>query len=239
MKVNLSGEPIRTGILSDYDEIFMGFDRMTDDEIIFTMQNTPYPEFMGGKLKDWFKRRKTRAKAVVAKVKEKFKKMPKWAKVATGVLAAPLALPAAAAVIPTAAAVTSATLPAVLPAATKILPVAASAALARNIAKKAAAKKAAAARQENIAQVRVNREALRKQRMKRMAATNRRMYMNRPVPVATAVRQTAQPEPVFEEQYTETMTKTPAPVQQQPEQKKGGLGGLLALGALGALPFFL
>lgn len=237
MKVSLSGNPIRTGILSDEDEIFMGFDRMTDDEIIFTMQNTPYPEFMGGKLKDWFKRRKTRAKALVQKVKTKFKKMPKWAKVATGVLAAPLALPAAAAVIPTAAAVTSATLPAVLPAATKILPVAASAALARNIARKAAAKKAAAARKENIAKVRVNRAALARQRMRRTQATNRRMMTGRPVPVVTAVKQPTVPAPVYEEQYTEQVTQQPTT--QQPEQKKGGLGGLLALGALGALPFFL
>ncbi len=47
----------------DEEEILLGFDRMTDDEILYTLDNSPYPEYMGGKLKDWFKRRKTRAKA--------------------------------------------------------------------------------------------------------------------------------------------------------------------------------
>lgn len=80
---------------SNQDEILLGFDRMTDEEILYTMDNSPYPEYMGGKLKDWMKKRVTRAKAVLKKVKKKYKTLPKWAKIVTGAALAPVALAAA------------------------------------------------------------------------------------------------------------------------------------------------
>lgn len=228
MKVNLSGEPIATGIY-DTDEILLGFDRMTDDEIIWTMQGTPYPEFMGGKLKDWLKRRKKRAKALVGKIKKKFKKMPKWAKIATGILAAPLALPAAAAAAPIALTTAATALPAVLPAAAT----AGKFALGRKIAMKRIAARKAAQQRQNVATVRTNRAALMRQRRRRMARTGRLLQPGGgPVPIApaTATQAVATAPPV--QQVSEPVTATEEP------KKGGGLGALLALGALG-LPFFL
>ena len=232
MKVNLSGEPIATGIY-DTDEILLGFDRMTDDEIIWTMQGTPYPEFMGGKLKQWLQRRKKRAKAVVQKIKKKFKKMPKWAKIATGILAAPLALPAAAGLTAAAAPLALTTAATALPA---VLPVASTAgkfALARKIAMKRAAAKRAAQQKQNVTTVRASRAGLMAQRRRRMARTGRLLQQGYgPVPIApaTATQAVATSQPV--QQVSEPVTATEEP------KKGGGLGALLALGALG-LPFLL
>lgn len=228
MKVNLSGEPIATGIY-DTDEILLGFDRMTDDEIIWTMQGTPYPEFMGGKLKDWLKRRKKRAKALVGKIKKKFKKMPRWAKIATGILAAPLALPAAAAAAPIALTTAATALPAVLPAAAT----AGKFALARKIAMKRAAAKRAAQQKQNVTTVRASRAGLMAQRRRRMARTGRLLqpgYGPVPIAPATETQAVATSQPV--QQVSEPVTATEEP------KKGGGLGALLALGALG-LPFLL
>lgn len=75
-------------------------EKMSADEIIWIAENHPDPEMMGGRLRDFFKRAKKKAKQVAAKVATRFKKMPKWAKIATGML-----IPGAPAVVATAATV--------------------------------------------------------------------------------------------------------------------------------------
>lgn len=113
-KITFSGEPIRNGF---DDEIIMGFDRMTDGEIMYTLDRSPYPEYMGSKVSEWLQRRKTRAKAFVQKVGAKYKKLPTWAKVLTAPLAVGAALPLAAAAIPAAVGMTAAAAPLALAAA--------------------------------------------------------------------------------------------------------------------------
>ena len=108
-KISLSGEPLRSGFAED--EIMMGFDRMTDSEIMYAMDRSPYPEYMGSKVSEWLQRRKTRAKEFTKKVAAKYKKMPKWAKILTAPLAAAAALPLAAAALPAAIGLTAAAAP--------------------------------------------------------------------------------------------------------------------------------
>lgn len=107
-KISLSGDEIRNGF---DDEFYMGLDRMTDSEIMYTLDRSPYPEYMGSKVSEWLQRRKTRAKAFVQKVGAKYKKLPTWAKVLTAPLAVGAALPLAAAALPAAAMTAGAVLP--------------------------------------------------------------------------------------------------------------------------------
>jgi len=108
-KISLSGEPLRSGFAED--EIMMGFDRMTDSEIMYAMDRSPYPEYMGSKVSEWMQRRKVRAKELTKKIAAKYKKMPKWAKILTAPLAAAAALPLAAAALPAAIGLTAAAAP--------------------------------------------------------------------------------------------------------------------------------
>lgn len=240
MKITLSGEPIDYGVSED--EILMGFDRMTDSEIIYTMENTPYPEFMGGKLKQWLQRRKKRAKAFGQKLKKKFKKLPKWAKIATGIFAAPLALAAG---------------PGAAIAAGKAL-------------KKKRQKKLAAMTPEQRAAFKKKRKrrgiaaasmlvpgagiaaAIRRRRKKRLAKKRARRTVTqvvRPTRATAGITARRMP-PGLAKMPVKKVPIPPAAVAQAeasdeagavavPEKKKGGLGGLLGLGALAALPFLL
>lgn len=266
-KITLSGEPIRNGI--DEDEVLLGFDRMTDSEIMYVADRSPYPEYMGGKVKEWLQRRKKRAKAFVGKVKAKYKKLPKWAKIATGIFAAPAL---AAAAIPAAAALVPATVGAVAPLAAAAAPAApfGIAALARKRAakRKAMLSKMTPQQRADYAKKRKRRlgvaaalvpglgltaltavgaakgvKAIRKRRAARLAA---RRAAARTGGVSTVARPVSRPAPAA--MAPVPMQAVPVPsepdeqgtVQQAPEeQKKGGLGGLLGLGALAALPFLL
>lgn len=267
-KISLSGEPIRMGV--GIDETLLGFDRMTDNEIMYALDRSPYQEYMGGKVQEWLQRRKTRAKAFVGKVKEKYKKLPKWAKVLTAPLAVGAALPLALAAAPAAIGLTAAAAPMALAA----LPAApfAAAALAKKKAdayrRMTPAQKAAEDKKRKrrlgiasalipgfgltaltavgakkgikaIADRRKSRLAQR-QAVRKQVSTVARPKDGEYVPV-TAVRAPAEMEPV-------PMKAVPIPEEQDeqgngaapaPEKKKGGLGAVLGLGALAALPFFL
>lgn len=245
MKVQL-GETmsgvVNLGYVDDLDEeLFMGFDALTDDEIINVMNAHPQPELMGGRLKKWLQRRKKRAKKFVQRVKKRFKKMPKWAKVLTGVALAPAALAATAAVAPVAAA-TAAPL---LPHAGKI----GAGVAIRKIAKRRAARRAAAKRKQHVAIVRAksaqDEQARIQGRMdarRKMALMQRRRrmrgrgyYSRGRLPAGTneaAAYDESATVPAVSPQTTAT---APAPAE---EKKGGGLGVPLALGAL-ALPFIL
>lgn len=274
-KITLSGEPIRNGV--NDDEILMGFDRMTDAEIMYTLDRSPrqYQEYMGGKVQEWLQRRKTRAKAFVQKVGQKYKKLPTWAKVLTAPLAVGAALPLAAAALPAAAVTAGAALP-IAAAAAPAAPFAA-AALAKKRAdaykKMTPAQKAAAdkkrRRRIGVAAALVpglglaalttagavkGVKALQKRRKDRLAKrraarkTNvayARTKAGAPAPAAIATRAPARMAPVpmkavpVPPDMEEQATGGPAAAAPAPEQKKGGLGGLLGLGALAALPFLL
>lgn len=243
MKVNLGTQmsgSVNLGYLDETDEeFFLGFDALTDDEIIDVMQAHPQPEIMGGRLRKWFKRRKKRAKKFVQKLKKRFKKMPKWAKVLTGVALAPVAIATGAAIAPAA-----------LATAAPLAPLASKVGIglaARKIAKRRAARRAAQKRKVHVAQVRAKAQATEQAKIqgrmdarRRLAMMNMRrrqrgMYRGR-IPAGTQ----AAAAPVQE--YAESPAIAQQPAQAQPaaapEEKKGGLGIPLALGAL-ALPFIL
>lgn len=275
-KIALSGEPIRNGI-SD-DEILMGFDRMTDAEIMYTLDRSPYPVYMGGKAKEWLQRRKTRAKAFLQKVGKKYKKLPTWAKVLTAPLAVGAALPLAAAAIPAAAGLIPAAAGAALPIAAAAAPAAPFGAAA--LAKRRADKLRAMSPAQRAAESKKRKRRLgiaaalvpglgltaltavgaakgikairqrRKSRLaKRQAARKKSVSYVRAKPGAAPVAVTSMRAPaamapvpmkaVPVPQDADEDTGAPAPAAAAPEQKKGGLGGLLGLGALAALPFLL
>lgn len=271
-KISLSGDPIRSGVSED--EILFGFDRMTDAEIMYTADRSPYPEYMGSKVSEWLQRRKTRAKAFTQKVAAKYKKMPKWAKVLTAPLAAAAALPLAAAAIPAAVGLTAAAAPLALAA----LPAApfGAAALAK---KKADAYRRMTPAQKAVEDKKRRRrigiasafipglgltaltaagavkgaKAIQKRRADRVAARRSARAVTtvarrKEGPIdedITAVRapaamqpipMNAVPVPQNEEMETAAAAAPGAPAT---EQKKGGLGAMLGLGALAALPFLL
>lgn len=214
MKVNLSGE-------SRYFDMF----QMGDEELFRYVDNHPNPELMGGKLADAFKKgtKKIKAKVqkVVKKAATKYKALPKWAKVVTGVLGAPAVLglaPAAIGAVAPALSIAKTTaltaLPAAIPAlqAKKI----AQAAEKRRKAQKAAQAKAAV----EAAAVPVT-----------VPAPVQQAY-TAPEPVQT-YQQPAYSQPVYDD-YEEQQQVTSSNV--QPEKK--GLPGWL-LGAAALLPFFL
>lgn len=58
------------------------FDKLSADELIYLVENSPNPELMGAALRKFFKRARTKAKAFAKKVKTRFRKMPTWAKLA-------------------------------------------------------------------------------------------------------------------------------------------------------------
>lgn len=82
MKINLASN-YGPSVPINEQELFMGFDRMTDDEIIYVMENSPYPELMGFALGKWLKKKTQRVGKFFKKVGKQFKAMPTWAKVAT------------------------------------------------------------------------------------------------------------------------------------------------------------
>ncbi len=145
--------------LGSDNALFMGWDRMTDDEIIWFMDHSPNPELMGGKLKKWFKKAGTRAKKIVSKVKKKVSGMPKWAKIATGVLAAPLAPTLTTAALTTAGTAAAVAIPTATAAAGAKLTASAAKGLAKKVREKRVAKQQAriaaqeaAAQEEALAQ---------------------------------------------------------------------------------------
>lgn len=103
MIVDFSGDGFNSRTLN-----FYGFDNLSDNEIIDLVSNSTNPELMGSKLGDWMKRRKKNVQKFTANVKAKFNTLPKWAKIATGVALAPVALATAPAALSIAPVVTTA-----------------------------------------------------------------------------------------------------------------------------------
>lgn len=50
---------------SNNDDISIGFDGMTDDEILFVAKNSPSPELMGRRVRQWAKKRPARGKRIL------------------------------------------------------------------------------------------------------------------------------------------------------------------------------
>lgn len=217
MKISLSGER------NNFDMFALG-----DEELFHYVDNHPYPELMGGKLADAWKRgtKKVKAKVqkAVKKAAAKYKKLPKWAKVVTGVLGAPAVLGLAPAAIGLAAPIAAGALATALPAAAAALPIALPALQAKAIAKR---------------------------RQQRLAA-QAKIAAAAPAQVAAPV----QDEPVYQPQQYQQQRYQPEPSYQQnyndyddqqdekevtssnkPEEKKGLPGWLLGAAAL--IPFFL
>lgn len=207
----------------DFDLFSMG-----DDEFFEFVDNHPYPELMGGFLKDKLKKatKKVREKVqkAVKKAATKYKKLPKWAKVVTGALAAPAVLglaPAAiGAVAPLAAPAAGLAVTTAATAAPALLPVLQAKKMAQVIAKR---------RQAQLAAQKANVEP-------------EPVVMPEPVqqvaPVQTAPVYSPQPayspEPQYD--YQEQQEQEGTSSNAQPEKK--GLPGWL-LGAAALLPFFL
>jgi hypothetical protein len=237
-KISLSGEPITNGV-SD-DELLMGFDRMTDNEIMYMMDRSPYPEYMGSKVSEWLQRRKTRAKTFVKKVSEKYKKMPTWAKVLTAPLAA-AALPVAAVAAPIAIAkkrkerlakMTPEQRAAEQKKRRKRLGIAAALVPGIGLAAFGAVKGVQAIQKRRKARIAKRTAARTKAAQKSVVKSN----VNR-IPVSSVISSPAKMSAVAIPKATnvsEQLSTTDSPV-----QKKSGLGGLLGLGALAALPFLL
>lgn len=215
MKISLSGER------DNFDMFSLG-----DEELFRYVDNHPYPELMGGKLKKALQKGTAKVKAkvqkVVKKAAAKYKTLPKWAKVVTGALAAPAVLGLAPAAIGAVAPVAGIAAATALPAAAAALPVAVPALQAKMIAKR---RKARLAAQSKVAT---------------------------PAPAPVAVSAPVAPEPVYQPEPA----YMPQPSYQQnyndyddqeqgqsvtssniPEEKKGLPGWLLGAAAL--IPFFL
>jgi hypothetical protein len=207
MKVSLSGER------NNFDMFSLG-----DEELFRYIDNHPYPELMGGKLADAWKRgtKKVKAKVqkAVKKAATKYKKLPKWAKVVTGVLGAPAVLGLAPAAIGAVAPIAAAGMATALPAAAAALPVAIPALQAKMIAKR------------------------RKQRL----AAQSKIASQTPAPVQSVSEPVYQPEPVYQNQSYQQNDYDDQEQQEvtssnKPEEKKGLPGWLLGAAAL--IPFFL
>lgn len=239
MKINLASK-------GGPEVSFMGFDNLTDEEIIYLMQRSPDPELMGGKLKQWLKRRKKRAKAFFGKVKKKFKKMPKWAKVA---MFAPLAAPAIATGVGIAAAVKRrrAKERAML---AKMTPAQRAAYLKKKRARRRKAGRIASMFIPGVAPIAATAMAvkgIKKARRRRMSARRNKLLVQRKAALlakrkaALAAKQ--KKVAAVKKQVTKKMMPVKAvpktvPKEATPEKKKGGLAPILATAAL-ALPLFL
>ena len=214
MKISLSGER------DNFDMFSLG-----DEEFFRYVDNHPYPELMGGKLAEKFKKGTAKIKAkvqkVVKKAATKYKKLPKWAKVVTGVLGAPAVLGLAPAAIGAVAPVAGIAAATALPAAAA-LPVAVPALQAKMIAKR---RKARLAAQSKVAT---------------------------PAPAPVAVSAPVAPEPVYQSEpayrpqpsyqqnynnYDDQGEAENVTSSNMPEEKKGLPGWLLGAAAL--IPFFL
>lgn len=215
MKISLSGER------DNFDMFSLG-----DEEFFRYVDNHPYPELMGGKLADKFKKGTAKVKSkiqkAVKKAATKYKALPKWAKVVTGVLGAPAVLGLAPAAIGAVAPVAGIAAATALPAAAAALPVAVPALQAKMIAKR---RKARLAAQSKVA-------------------------TPAPAPVAVsapvAPEPVYQPEPAYKPQLSYQQNYNDYDDQEQgqrvtssniPEEKKGLPGWLLGAAAL--IPFFL
>ena len=215
MKVSLSGER------NNFDMFSLG-----DEEFFNYVDNHPYPELMGGKLADKFKKGTAKIKAkvqkAVKKAATKYKKLPKWAKVVTGVLGAPAVLGLAPAAIGAVAPIAAGATAAALPAAAAALPVAIPALQAKMIAKR---RKARLAAQSKVAT---------------------------PAPAPVASVAPVQPEPIYQPEsiyqsqptyqqnyndYDDQGESEAVTSSNMPEEKKGLPGWLLGAAAL--IPFFL
>jgi len=218
MKISLSGER------DNFDMFSLG-----DEEFFRYVDNHPYPELMGGKLADRFKKGTAKIKAkvqkAVKKAATKYKKLPKWAKVVTGVLGAPAVLGLAPAAIGAVAPIAAGAAATALPAAAAALPVAVPALQAKMIAKK---RKARLAAQSKVA-----------------TPAPAPVAVSAPIPVS-APEPVYQPEPVYrpEPSYQQNYNNYEDQEQGQsvtssnmPEEKKGLPGWLLGAAAL--IPFFL
>lgn len=211
MKVSLSGERNNFDMFS-----------LNDEELFRYVDNHPYPELMGGKLQDAWKKGTAKVKAkvqkVVKKAATKYKALPKWAKIATGVLGAPAVLGLAPAVIGAAAPVLSVAKTTALTA----LPAALPALQAKAIAKR------------------------RKQRLAAQSKVAATTAVPVSVPVSAPVQsapepvyqtQSYQPEPSYQQNYYEDQEPQQVTSSNKPEEKKGLPGWLLGAAAL--IPFFL
>lgn len=224
MKVTLSGDRLRQRNFNMFE--------LGDDELFEYVDNYPYPELMGGKLRDAIKRGtkkiKAKVKKVVKKAKEKYKKLPKWAKIATGVLGAPLAVglaPVALGAIPAAAGVAAGAAGLAAPVAGLAATTAAT--LAPAVLPVLAAKKLA----QKVAKARAQRLALQAQNVlpaeSAMVEQVQEVYQP-PVQQYQPPVQQYQPQQYDEQEDTSSNVEEP---------KKGLPGWLLAAAA--ALPFFL
>lgn len=236
MKIQLGEQmsgKVNLGFFEDDDNAtYMGFDVLTDDEIINMMQRSRNPELMGGRLKKWLARRKKRAKAFAAKLKKKFNKLPKWAKIATGVVLGPVALATAPLVAATAATTAAVALPAAalaLPAASKV----GIGLLVRKAAKKHKQRQAALLRQRAVQNAQIQASVA--QQAKMAARMKARTMKVRQLPKF----QPGQAGPYVQPQQQYLQPVAAAPVAVATEKKGAGmLGTVAALGAL-ALPFIL
>lgn len=194
-----------------------------DDELFDYVDNHPYPELMGGKLQDAFKRgtKKIKAKVqkAVKKAKAKYKTLPKWAKIATGFLAAPAVLGLAPAVIGAAAPLASVAATTALSAAPAALPFLQAKKMAQMVEKK---RKARLAAQAQIAQP--SPAAIQEQAQEVYQAPVQTQQYSQPVYNQQAYTD-------YEDQEQGTSSNV------TPEAKKGIPGWLLGAAAL--IPFFL
>jgi len=67
------------------------FENLSEDEIVYVMENAPNPELMGAALKKFLRKTKKKVSAKIAKVVKKIAPKTKAGKIALGILAAPLA----------------------------------------------------------------------------------------------------------------------------------------------------
>ena len=215
MKISLSGES------SNFDMFSLG-----DEEFFNYVDRHPYPELMGGKLADKWKKGTAKVKAkiqkTVKKAKAKYKTLPKWAKVVTGILGAPAVLGLAPAAIGLAAPIAAGAAAAAIPAATAALPIAIPALQAKMIAKK------------------------RKERLAAQAKVVANVKASTPVqdePVYQPEQyqeQNYQPEQRYQQNYNDyndQQEQQEVISSNKPEEKKGIPAWLLGAAAL--IPFFL
>ena len=230
MKVDLMGNCSLNGTHSGAYSMF----GMTDDELFEYVDNHPDPELMGGKLADAFKRGRKKIKAkvqkVVKKAAAKYKKLPKWAKVVTGIVGAPAALGLAPAAI---GAVAPAIAPALSVAKTTALtaaPIAIPALQAKRMKKRIdAARKKRLAEQQKIA---AQQAAAPTPAIVEQPAVQEQPYTQ------PAYTQPAYNQPIYDDTSSNYRDNYQEPQTAQPEEKKGGIPGWL-LGAAALIPFFL
>lgn len=215
MKVSLSGERRNFNMFELGDEEFFRY-----------VDNHPYPELMGGKLADKFKKGtakiKSKIQKAVKKAATKYKALPKWAKVVTGVLGAPAVLGLAPAAIGAVAPLAAPALSIAKTTALTALPAAIPALQAKAIAER---------RKQRLAQ------------QAKVAASTPAAVVSQPVSAPEPVYQEqAYQEPVYQQQssnqqYYDDQEQDNVTSSNMPEEKKGIPGWLLGAAAL--IPFFL